>query len=236
MRLDTFSPIKPEWEVQGVEGEQEMKEEEHMKEIKNNEFYVSESQQNSTDEDINFGERNMSCKKCGKTFKHKKSLKKHNLRIPLCDSSYQTKTEGSLIKIPDISKKIVNKFNFKVEVKPIKSNKCEVCNHDFSSSDKLQIHVEEYYSKYECCMCNKLLGNRHKLRNHHRTHTREKPFECRLCEKIFSECSSLRKHILTHNMKTFRCNNCGKSFARNDYLLKHLKSNVCFNQKKDHYN
>ena len=117
---------------------------------------------------VNFYE----CEKCGKIFKHAKSVKRHKIKTPSCDR-------------------------------------------------------KEYSKLFQCCLCNKMLGNRQKLAAHHRTHTREKPFQCNLCEKMFAECSSLRKHLLTHGPRKYKCDYCNKCFVRKDYLYKHVKSNVC---------
>ena len=227
VRLDTFSPSRPEWELE-MEMEEEMEVEvmEMDEGLKKRELFRVCSE--------HFGHLNKSikCDKCGKKFKHKKSLKRHNNKIPFCDQSQFINSIKYNINVIDLAKNIkssdIKKNN---EEKVQTGRKCEICQHNFLSSDKLQIHREEFHSTFQCCLCEKFLGNRHKLKSHHRTHTKEKPFECKLCEKKFSECGSLRKHVLTHNIKTFQCNNCDKMFARKDYLVKHIKSNVCFLNK-----
>ena len=108
-----------------------------------------------------------------------------------------------------------------------KLSSCQICLAHFSTPDKGQIHRDEYSRIFQCCNCKKIMGNRQKLKAHHRTHTREKPFQCNFCEKIFSECSTLRKHLLTHGPRKYECQYCNQKFVRKDYLNKHWKSNVC---------
>ena len=104
---------------------------------------------------------------------------------------------------------------------------CQICLAHFSTRDKGQIHRDVYSRIFQCCNCKKIMGNRQKLKAHHRTHTREKPFQCNFCEKIFSECSTLRKHLLTHGPRKYKCQYCNQKFVRKDYLNKHMKSDVC---------
>ena len=107
------------------------------------------------------------------------------------------------------------------------TNYCQICLVHFCTPDKGQIHRDEYSRIFQCCNCKKIMGNRQKLKAHHRTHTREKPFHCNLCEQIFSECTTLRKHLLTHGPRKYECQYCNQKFVRKDYLNKHRKSNVC---------
>ena len=173
----------------------------------------------------------ITCEKCGKVFKHKKTLKRHKKLLPFCDQMVLINSGKFCHDMIDLSKRIKSDQQIKIGGKSTTITKCDICKYNFSSGDKMQIHQEEFNSKLQCCLCDKYLGNRHKLKNHHRTHTKEKPFECQLCEKKFSECSSLRKHVLTHTNKTFECHTCAKRFARKDYLLKQVQSNVCFMEK-----
>ena len=152
------------------------------------------------------------CEKCGKIFKHNKSMKRHAINTPHCDSR---------LDIPPSNLANIDQICVTISAAPGQTNYCHVC------LSPLQLHREEYSNLFKCCLCNKMLGNRQKLAAHHRTHTREKPFQCNLCEKMFAECSSLRKHLLTHGQRKYKCDSCNKCFIRKDYLCKHIKSNVC---------
>ena len=175
------------------------------------------------------------CDKCGKTFKHKKSLKRHMLVNPNCEQT-QENTPGRFFGDFEQLSKIICKTNSNSlnrylnhsDKKTADSHSfCQICLTPLSSSDKGQIHSEEYSRRFQCCKCKKILGNRQKLKSHYRIHTKEKPFHCNFCEKIFSECSSLRKHLLTHGPRKYNCDFCNKRFIRKDYLYKHIRSRVC---------
>ena len=179
------------------------------------------------------------CDKCGKTFKHKKSLKKHFLAKPNCEITLENIPETFFGDFEQLSKVMC-----KTEKRNIEENQglqlhettfddfehlslCKICHIPLTTPDKKQIHMEEYSRMFQCCKCKKILGNRQKLTSHFRTHTKEKPFHCIFCEKIFAECSSLRKHLLTHGPKKYKCDSCNKRFIRKDYLYKHIRSGVC---------
>ena len=182
------------------------------------------------------------CDKCGKTYKHRKSLKKHMQVTPNCELTQQNIPGRFYGDFEQLSKLIC-----KASCKPVKQDSndkksdqepndqepndhpdcCQICLIPLSSPDKGQIHREEYARVFQCCKCKKVLGNRQKLKSHYRTHTKEKPFQCNFCEKIFSECSSLRKHLLTHGPRKYKCDSCSKRFIRKDYLYKHTRTRVC---------
>ena len=151
------------------------------------------------------------CDKCGKRFKHIKSLKRHNIHIPNCEP-IQENIPGRCFgefeqfsKITCRTKSSSIKQNVEQSTGPLEQRSdnlsfCQICLVSFSTPDKVQIHRDEYARIFQCCNCMKIMGYRQKLKAHHRTHTREKPFHCKFCEKIFSECSSFRKHLLTHEI------------------------------------
>jgi len=54
----------------------------------------------------------------------------------------------------------------------------------------------------------------------------DRPFRCNSCYKCFSEEAALREHIPKHNetkhLKTKICPVCGKSYAQETYLSRHM--------------
>ena len=110
--LDTFTPTRPEWEVAGMEEEEEMNEKQLIEENKFENRIKYKCQ--NTIEECNYSNAYKSsplnniitCEKCGKLFKHKKSLKKHNIIHPDCVRFDQISSFKHLFKISDISKSI----------------------------------------------------------------------------------------------------------------------------------
>ena len=62
------------------------------------------------------------------------------------------------------------------------------------------------------------------MKEHTRTHTKEKPHKCNICSNAFSNQSNLRRHERYHQeAKSFRCETCSKSFIIKKELKRHEK-------------
>ncbi|XP_053387606.1 myoneurin-like [Mercenaria mercenaria] len=53
--------------------------------------------------------------------------------------------------------------------------------------------------RYKCPMCGQTTRDRHDLKRHLRTHTKEKPYKCSLCGKKFTRKWDLENHYTRHN-------------------------------------
>ena len=72
--------------------------------------------------------------------------------------------------------------------------------------------------------CTKSFNRKDLMKNHKRTHTKEKPYLCAVCNKGFrtpKQCSEHKRR--THSIQRFACHICHKEYKRTDALKNHLK-------------
>ncbi|RKP25539.1 hypothetical protein SYNPS1DRAFT_8239, partial [Syncephalis pseudoplumigaleata] len=113
------------------------------------------------------------------------------------------------------------------------------CYEVFASLEELIQHVGKihigsgkpgYSCQWEgCTRGDRPFTKRHKMHNHLRTHTGERPYQCTVdnCGKRFSRPDSLATHIKTHsNVRPYHCrySQCGKSYYHARSLRKHERA------------
>jgi hypothetical protein len=113
------------------------------------------------------------------------------------------------------------------------------CGQEFDIMDDLIVHVRDihigsgkpmYSCEWEGCPRNqKPFTKRHKMHNHVRTHTGERPYVCTVegCGKRFSRPDSLNTHIKTHsNERPYVCPQpgCKKAYFHSRSLKKHERA------------
>uniref|UniRef100_A0A1I8P7I8 C2H2-type domain-containing protein n=1 Tax=Stomoxys calcitrans TaxID=35570 RepID=A0A1I8P7I8_STOCA len=90
--------------------------------------------------------------------------------------------------------------------------------------DHINYHLNPEY--FKCNICGKCLNNRQRLHSHLRIHG-EREFSCDICGKKFVEGHHLETHKLVHvpeSEKNFPCNECGKYYANEVALSRHMNS------------
>ena len=110
-----------------------------------------------------------------------------------------------------------------------KKYQCEHCQKRFTRNDHLKNHVRTHTKErpYQCEHCQKCFTRNDHLKSHIRTHTKEKSYQCEHCQKCFSESGNLKRHIRTHTKeRPYQCEYCQKCFTRNDHLKTHIRSHT----------
>ncbi|XP_069671784.1 zinc finger protein 93-like isoform X2 [Periplaneta americana] len=95
----------------------------------------------------------------------------------------------------------------------------------FNSENSSEIVIAEVSG----CQDNKVdrsFSQKHKLIDHIRCHTNEKPFICEYCGESFRLKESFENHQLRHNPPSYSCSECDKKFHSNARLTKHKKTHI----------
>ncbi|CAK1554343.1 unnamed protein product [Leptosia nina] len=164
------------------------------------------------------------CSICSRSMQNISTLKKH------------LTSEHSEKFFPDLYDYI---FEFKLTDGEILN--CALCNSTFETFKMLLQHMNGHYRNYICEICDMGFINKHRLKNHKRTHD-EGSFKCSYCDKVFT--TGVRKKChekYTHNSSaryTTNCPRCEKTFnsyyQRNRHMFAEhnisaatYKCNVC---------
>ena len=113
-----------------------------------------------------------------------------------------------------------------------KSNICDICGMLFTSRDSWTTHKLKHMAEktgdwFVCKMCGQNFPTQHRLKNHMRRHTKERPYVCEVCGKAFKNKHSLERHCLVHSgVKPLSCEFCGKGFASGYNLKSHLRTHT----------
>ncbi|KAI8367218.1 hypothetical protein EDC96DRAFT_507324 [Choanephora cucurbitarum] len=152
------------------------------------------------------------------------------------NSSFESQVNPYFVLYQDTNSTVSNSSE---DTHPMHSCQWSDCTEKAVSLDQLMTHICDqhigsgkaaYLCEWKDCGRNKKpFMKRHKMHNHMRTHTGEKPFVCTIddCKKTFSRPDSLSTHVKTHSdVRPYFCTYpaCDKAYFHSRSLRKHIKS------------
>ncbi|ETN59088.1 hypothetical protein AND_009321 [Anopheles darlingi] len=160
------------------------------------------------------------CSACGKSFRQKDLLKRHQSthtegrphRCTVCEAAF--KTRSTLSKHTKLHDAEVKRFP------------CTLCDLQFRYKAGLKQHLNVHagVKPFQCQYCERRFSQRGNLKEHLRTHSGDKPFSCDSCEARFSTSSQQRMHVMRHNSaRPHGCELCSKTFIALEAYKTHMR-------------
>ncbi|XP_028176729.1 zinc finger protein 700-like [Ostrinia furnacalis] len=107
-----------------------------------------------------------------------------------------------------------------------KVDKCSYCDYRGSNAEQVKIHERLHTGEkpYKCGECDDAFHRKSSYLQHIATHLKEKTVQCTECPSRFKSVTLMRIHRARHkpSQHAFRCELCGKSFARRRNAARHV--------------
>uniref|UniRef100_T1JP49 Uncharacterized protein n=1 Tax=Strigamia maritima TaxID=126957 RepID=T1JP49_STRMM len=156
------------------------------------------------------------CEICHKTFTKLKYLDKH---IPVHTGIFSCAICGKWLRSND---SLINHMRICGLVKELQANGTAICPHckqEFDDLKTFRRHMYDHTHMFACESCNARFRNKLSLSVH--VCDTERAMTCDECGKDFNSIASLNRHRSTHGEPQFSCDICGRSYYREEALLKH---------------
>nr|CAI5849283.1 unnamed protein product [Callosobruchus analis] len=105
---------------------------------------------------------------------------------------------------------------------------CDICGKEFGTVQLLNKHLASHEDKrVQCPTCPKIFRSEMYLNRHinlvHKVDDLGLRYLCMACNRLFKNKGALNAHYKLKHLKLepFKCNDCGETFGRADYLKKH---------------
>ena len=200
--------------------------------------------------DYSLKKKKLDCEYCDQTFKKVSHKKRHFLQVhyesvftcPICEKTFMRKdkllehdnlihsAQKQLFPCDICGSKFTVKANLTRHVKKIHSsttskpeNLCQDCSATFYTLQDLQKHRKKEHKQFQCDSCRKKFSTKYNLNVHSRI-----KISCVNCDLQFCTKSEQNDHEnSTHSeVPKFKCDECGTTFTRKQYLENHEKNRV----------
>ena len=105
---------------------------------------------------------------------------------------------------------------------------CSICTKSFKTKQHVKQHESTHFGvkNFECSECNRKFSTVSSMKRHRETHRAERPmFPCTSCGRLFKDSKSVSSHRPCNNVR-FPCDQCDRSYTRNDLLKAHKRIHV----------